>query len=181
MREQGQAPELCDQIDAAATAIYTACSFQDLTGQRIRKVIGVLRYLETRINTMIEIWGLDGASAPQEKSSAEVTLLHGPAPPGEGLGQDDVDMVMGHAASAARPRHQEYPAFLDGDDLIPVEDLAAPVTELKLVPVSPAPRHEGRAEPHQESPREEARASAPVGPLAPIMALSAEEKIALFS
>src|SRR5207302_8864794 len=59
LREQGVEAEVCDLLDANATEVYTACSFQDLTGQRTRKVIGVLRYLEGRINAMIAIWALD--------------------------------------------------------------------------------------------------------------------------
>jgi chemotaxis protein CheZ len=168
MREQGLAPDLCDLIDARATEIYTACSFQDLTGQRIRKVIGVLRYLEGRINTMIEIWGLDGSTAAQAKPMAEVTLLHGPAKPGEGLDQADVDIVMGPAAAATLLADMDYPSFLDGDDMIPAE---MPAPELRVVSAAP-PR---------EVPRAEAPAPKANDPLAPIVALSAEEKIALFS
>ncbi len=65
LREQGVESEVCDLLDANATEVYTACSFQDITGQRTRKVIGVLRYLEDRINAMIGIWGLDGAMAAE--------------------------------------------------------------------------------------------------------------------
>jgi chemotaxis protein CheZ len=176
MREQGLAPELCDLIDARATEIYTACSFQDLTGQRTRKVTGVLRYLEGRINAMIEIWGLGGAAAQAKPAHlAEVTLLHGPAAPGEGLDQADVDMVMGPAVTVPATRADEYPAFLDGGDMIPAEEAAAP--ELKLV--SPPPRQDApRAIPRAEAPALVPKAN---DPLAPIVALSAEEKIALFS
>ena len=169
MREQGLAPELCVLIDARATEIYTACAFQDLPGQRTRKVIGVLRYLEGRINAMIEIWGLGGAPGAAGKPDhlAEVTLLHGPAAPGEGLGQADVDIVMGPAVTVTPAPADDYPAFLDGDDMIPVED--APEPELRVV--SP--------------PRDVVPMPAPArtrdDPLAPIVALSAEEKIALFS
>lgn len=173
MREQGLAPELCDLIDARATEIYTACAFQDLTGQRTRKVIGVLRYLEGRINAMIEIWGLGGAAAPNPEHLADVTLLHGPAAPGEGLDQADVDIVMGPAVTAAPARGAEYPAFLDGGDMIPAEE----VPEFKLVSLPP------RQDAPREIPRTEAPALVPKAndPLAPIVALSAEEKIALFS
>ncbi len=98
--------EVCDLLDAKATEVYTACSFQDLTGQRTRKVIGVLRYLEERINAMIEIWGLDGTMAREAAEAravdAEKELLNGPAKPGQGLDQADVDMVMGPAAKAGR-------------------------------------------------------------------------------
>jgi chemotaxis protein CheZ len=57
MREQGMESEFCDKLDSYATDIYTACSFQDITGQRTRKIIHVLRYLEARIQAMNSIWG----------------------------------------------------------------------------------------------------------------------------
>ena len=86
MREQGVESEVCDLLDANATEVYTACSFQDLTGQRTRKVIQVLRYLEDRINAMIGIWGLDGAMAAEAAEKRAVdgdkSLLNGPAQAG---------------------------------------------------------------------------------------------------
>jgi hypothetical protein len=57
MREQDIDEESCEKLDALATDIYTACSFQDITGQRTDKVIKVLHYLEERINKMSHIWG----------------------------------------------------------------------------------------------------------------------------
>jgi chemotaxis regulatin CheY-phosphate phosphatase CheZ len=57
LRERGTDNEACDALDQRATDIYSACSFQDLTGQRTRKVVEVMRFLEERINAMIEIWG----------------------------------------------------------------------------------------------------------------------------
>ncbi|HHK74238.1 MAG TPA: hypothetical protein ENJ57_03625, partial [Rhizobiales bacterium] len=57
MREQDIDEQACEKLDALATDIYTACSFQDLTGQRTDKVIKVLHYLEERINKMAQIWG----------------------------------------------------------------------------------------------------------------------------
>lgn len=56
LRENGAQEELCDALDRHATNIYTACSFQDITSQRIVKVVHVMRYLEDRINAMIAIW-----------------------------------------------------------------------------------------------------------------------------
>src|SRR4029079_9814904 len=102
LREQGPDAAVCDLLDAKATEVYTACSFQDLTGQRTRKVIGVLRYLEGRINAMIEIWQLAPRASAGGDAAAPgrpAALLNGPAKPGQGLDQDDVDLVMGPAAS----------------------------------------------------------------------------------
>ena len=157
LREQGLETEVCDLIDAKATAVYTACSFQDLTGQRIRKVIQVLRYLEGRINAMIDIWGLDGTMAAEAASAAraragEAALLRGPAHLAHGLDQSDVDVVMGPAASAA-------PAY-DEVEFVDPKPAAAPAAPSAAPPVAP-----------QAAP----------DPLAPLNALSPEEKIALFS
>ena len=105
LRERGTDIELCDKIDQRATDIYTACSFQDITGQRTEKVVKAIRFIEQRINAMIEIWGVDDIAfkvddiASKMKSFAETvrdddTLLHGPQRRGDGLRQDDVDRMM---------------------------------------------------------------------------------------
>jgi chemotaxis regulatin CheY-phosphate phosphatase CheZ len=92
LREQGTDPSVCDLIDAHATEIYTACSFQDLTGQRIRKVIEVLRYLEDRINAMIRIWRLDDlVAAPNTGGGPK---LRGEQGTGNDLRQAAVDELI---------------------------------------------------------------------------------------
>jgi len=118
LRERGTDIELCDKIDQRATDIYTACSFQDITGQRTEKVVKALRFIEQRINAMIEIWGVDDIAfkvddiAAKMKSFAETLrdddrLLSGPPKKGDGLKQEDVDLMMtgretrAHAAAAA--------------------------------------------------------------------------------
>lgn len=105
LREAGAADDLCDRLDAHATEVYTACSFQDLTGQRTRKVVTVLRYLESRINAMNEIWGLseEAETAPAPSADApfdpfdqrpDAHLLNGPQLQGRGIDQSDVDGLM---------------------------------------------------------------------------------------
>jgi chemotaxis regulatin CheY-phosphate phosphatase CheZ len=106
MREKSVELGLCDKIDRRATDIYTACSFQDITGQRTEKVVKALRFIEQRINAMIEIWGVDDIAfkvddiAAKMKAFADVAvrdddrLLHGPQLRGEGLKQADVDRML---------------------------------------------------------------------------------------
>src|SRR6201997_1590145 len=48
---------LSEEIQERIIAIYEACNFQDLTGQRITKVMATMRFIEQHINTMMEIWG----------------------------------------------------------------------------------------------------------------------------
>ena len=181
LREQGVEGEVCDLLDANATEVYTACSFQDITGQRTRKVIQVLRYLEERINAMIGIWGLDGAMAAEAAEKRAVdgdkALLNGPAKPGTGLDQADVDMVMGPASS---------PTQMSAPPLAPGTERVTPRREAPVIQAYAADTHAIEAEVIEaEIDEDEPVAAMPMrgeaDPLAPIMALSAEEKIALFT
>jgi chemotaxis regulatin CheY-phosphate phosphatase CheZ len=88
-----------DEINAQVIEILTACSFQDITGQRTTKVVNTLRYIETRINSMIAIWGADGLEGlPTEEmvedSRPDAHLLNGPALSG-GVTQGEVDDMFG--------------------------------------------------------------------------------------
>lgn len=97
LREKGVDGEACDRLDARATDIYTACSFQDLTGQRTGKVVQVLAYLEKRVCSMIDIWGLDDIEIRHrnhDDDRPDAHLLNGPAMRGEGIDQDDVDDML---------------------------------------------------------------------------------------
>ncbi|KQQ35771.1 hypothetical protein ASF58_10040 [Methylobacterium sp. Leaf125] len=97
LRESGSDAAICDELDRRATAIYTACSFQDLTAQRTARIIHTLRYLEERLAAMMAIWGdaLDpvpagpgGASAPEVQPD---------------LCQSDVDRYIDMDGSSAEP------------------------------------------------------------------------------
>jgi chemotaxis protein CheZ len=157
LREMGTEGEVCDLIDAKATDIYTACSFQDITGQRTRKVIGVLRFLEERIDSMMAIWGEAGipAAPPPAARADEPSLLNGPARPGEGLGQTDVDMMMDDGLfadqtalpTAKRPTVQDEGAPAAPPTPVIVEDVpvtaratAAAALSTGETPLAPAPR-----------------------------------------
>jgi len=98
LRENGADDSVCDDIDAKATEIFMACSFQDLTGQRTTKVVQVLRYLESRINLMISIWGIEDheaeADAGPQDTRPDAHLLNGPQMEGRGVSQNNVDELM---------------------------------------------------------------------------------------
>lgn len=101
LREQGVESEHLDALDAKATEIYTCCSFQDLTGQRIGKVVKLLGYLEDRIAAMTAIWNGDAAEGTRTGSAlTHDPLLNGPAMPGQGVDQSDVDALLNQAAPA---------------------------------------------------------------------------------
>lgn len=109
----GETKPVIADINKHAIEIMTACSFQDLTGQRITKVVNALRYIETRINTMIEIWGLEVPSeAPAAKSQKQhkqdtrpdAHLLNGPQ--AEAADQNEIDSLFDAAPSAPADQSQ---------------------------------------------------------------------------
>jgi chemotaxis protein CheZ len=93
-------------------ALYESCSFHDVTGQRISKIVGVLKYLEERVQAVIDAWaaldafrGFASSSAVPGSAAAasvaipgpkHVELLHGPRLPKDSghASQDDIDAMF---------------------------------------------------------------------------------------
>ncbi len=80
--------------------IYEACNFQDITGQRITKVVNTLKFIEQRLDVMMTIWGGQEEFASIELPEPEVAhedelLLNGPAREGgDSVNQDDIDALF---------------------------------------------------------------------------------------
>lgn len=97
-REQEQTLAL--DIQDNVLRIFEACNFQDLTGQRIAKVLTTLKFVEERIANMIEIWGgIDAFRSYAAAAAAEVdqsAMLHGPRLDGDDghVSQDEVDAIF---------------------------------------------------------------------------------------
>ena len=88
-------------IQERVVSIFEACNFQDLTGQRISKVMTTMRFIENHINIMMDIWG--GVDAIKKHAPAivddrvgDARLLNGP----KGLddeghaSQNDIDALF---------------------------------------------------------------------------------------
>jgi chemotaxis regulatin CheY-phosphate phosphatase CheZ len=96
--------------------VFQACSFQDITGQRIAKVVKTLDYVEQRVSAMLAIGAQAeetdvaqpiisalapvamGPVTPQREAE---TLLNGPQLPGKGLNQDAIDQLLTPTAAVA--------------------------------------------------------------------------------
>src|SRR5215470_4452652 len=81
--------------------IFESCNFQDLTGQRISKVVTTLKFIETHIIKMMDIWG--GIEALKDftpdaiaERSGDAKLLNGPrlADDAGHASQDDIDALF---------------------------------------------------------------------------------------
>jgi chemotaxis regulatin CheY-phosphate phosphatase CheZ len=111
--KSGDVTPIVEEIQAQVTEVLTACSFQDITGQRTTKVVNTLRYLEQRVNSMIEIWGVDGVTPPpppeHEDQRPDAHLLNGPATDG-GPSQADVDALFESLGKATETAPVPAPA-----------------------------------------------------------------------
>jgi chemotaxis regulatin CheY-phosphate phosphatase CheZ len=179
LREDGANAALCDELDRRATEIYTACSFQDLTAQRTSRVVQTLRYLEGRINAMIDIWGgtpdigHQAASMPA-MAAAEMGRGHGD------LSQSDVDSVIVGglvAGPGLRPDAQftlSPPVTIDGTPL-PADDLAFVEAAEWSMPILDT------LAPAAEAPKPQERAPIRIEAFAEIDALDPKEKLRRFT
>jgi chemotaxis protein CheZ len=72
---------LAQDIQERVTAIFEACNFHDLTGQRIAKVAGMLKLVEEHLARMMEIWSVIerfDVDAAQSTTSGLDGFLSGP-------------------------------------------------------------------------------------------------------
>ena len=74
-----------DAILERVVSVYEACNFQDLTGQRISKIVNVMKFIEEHLDRLIAAWtALDSfrdlvAAAPAPLAADdERSLLNGP-------------------------------------------------------------------------------------------------------
>lgn len=90
-------PELARAVEESVVKIFEACTFQDITGQRIKKVTNSLKQIDSKIKSVIA--AIDGhlvdAHAPAPVAAPqEATLLNGPALPAQAVSQDDIDKLL---------------------------------------------------------------------------------------
>jgi chemotaxis protein CheZ len=92
---------LSEEIQERVVSIFEACNFQDLTGQRISKVMATMKFIEHHITVMMDIWGgVDAikAHAPGavDDRVGDARLLNGPKLAGEAghASQDDIDAMF---------------------------------------------------------------------------------------
>lgn len=114
-----------------ATEIFTACSFQDITGQRISKVVSTLRYIDQRVAAMVAIWGSENISAALVRSEdadnrRDSHLLNGPSMPGQGRTQDEIDALLAGAAAPVVARPEPPPAAAPAKPAEPPRPKAQP-------------------------------------------------------
>jgi chemotaxis protein CheZ len=92
---------LSEDIQERVVSIFEACNFQDLTGQRINKVMTTMKFIEHHIVVMMDIWGgVDAIKAHVppvvDTRGEDEKLLNGPKMDVDDghASQDDIDAMF---------------------------------------------------------------------------------------
>lgn len=93
---------LCDELEQVSINTMQACTFQDITGQRVTKIVRSMQFVESRVDAMLEIWGRDEvqelakkSAEMSEKREGDAALLNGPALASEqSISQADIDALF---------------------------------------------------------------------------------------
>lgn len=171
-----EAVAMIDRVPLLTGAIFEACSFQDITGQRINKVVKSLQFIEQRVNSLINMWGPEMLAETQPVGSGSKDeyqkYLNGPQLAGRGVSQSDVDAILGTMGGGAAPAsgsQASIDALFDTPAPAPVAAPApapAPAPKPAPAPVAkaaPAPAPAPKPAPAKPAPA----AAKPAAPAAP--------------
>ncbi len=93
--------KIAEKLMDLSTRIFEASSFQDITGQRVNKVVTVLRLLEEKLAALADTIGdteVDAKTDIEYTKEGDIiddkALLHGPQLEGDGNSQDDIDALL---------------------------------------------------------------------------------------
>ena len=95
--------EQMDVVSQALARVFEASTFQDITGQRISKVVKILGFLDEGVARMVAIWGDKMPEPPPveveaepdpETADDESHLLNGPQLAQQGMSQSDIDALF---------------------------------------------------------------------------------------
>jgi len=85
-------------VQSVVTRIYEACSFQDITGQRITKVVATLKTIEAKVSHIMDVFAQEGAARAVVRvelpSADPAGLLNGPQLPAAAMDQSDIDALL---------------------------------------------------------------------------------------
>lgn len=103
------------KISEKTAEVIVACSFQDITGQRVTKVVKSLKYIEERVNSLISFWGKDALAdsnvVEEEVKDEYQQYLNGPQLEGEGVSQDEVDLMLAGGEVAPKEKKKRIANF----------------------------------------------------------------------
>ncbi|MBX9633468.1 MAG: protein phosphatase CheZ [Magnetospirillum sp.] len=89
--------QVAERLTEITTRIFEACTFQDITGQRITKVVKMLKEIEGRVESLVRAFGSEMDAPAAKADKAVVTdqdLLNGPQLPSTAADQAEIDRLL---------------------------------------------------------------------------------------
>ena len=91
-----------ERLTEIAMEIFEASNFQDITGQRITKVVRALKHIEAKIDALVGVLGEEvqrskaeaESAPPQDDTATDSDLLNGPQLPQNAIDQDEIDRLL---------------------------------------------------------------------------------------
>ena len=163
-------------VDERMMAVFEACSFQDITGQRVAKVVQTLKAIESRVGRFAEATrtrdagGFATAEEATKAARAEKLLLHGPQLAGQGVSQSDVDNMLKAdppAKAVAPPRPAAPPPAAAKAPPPAAKPAPAPAAKAPTPPPAPAPAAKAPPPAARPAPAPAAKAPPPAAKPAP--------------
>ena len=95
-------PEVAGPVTEAVTRVYEACNFQDITGQRITKIVKALQHIEAKVEALLNAFGeeitaqrkANPPAAAGAQPGHDSALLSGPQLPDEASNQEAIDALL---------------------------------------------------------------------------------------
>lgn len=90
------APDVKQTVEGSVIEIFEACTFQDITGQRIKKVVDCLKQIDTKTSSLLETLNgsLVNLNDDEDQEAEGDSLLNGPALPQNSVSQEDIDAIL---------------------------------------------------------------------------------------
>ncbi|MCA1910170.1 MAG: protein phosphatase CheZ [Magnetospirillum sp.] len=88
--------EVAERLTEITTRIFEACTFQDITGQRITKVVRMLKEIEARVENLVKAFGgeIESEDRKQKVIETDEDLLNGPQLPTSAADQAEIDRLL---------------------------------------------------------------------------------------
>ena len=160
-------------VQDAVMRIFEACSFQDITGQRISKVVETFTHIEARVTELSALLGVSESDILRAKTDAptkegDAALLSGPALEGEGIDQSAVDNLLNASVEPSADATESS----DDEPVIETKKKAVPSPLIDsqddidtLMAANPLPEPDPEPEPEPEpKPKPAAKAKAKAKP-----------------
>jgi chemotaxis protein CheZ len=85
---------LATKLTDAVTNIYEASAFQDITGQRITKIVRALQSLESKLDALVCAFGPPDEGESAQDRNGDAALLNGPQLEKNASSQTDIDALF---------------------------------------------------------------------------------------